>query len=282
MDPPRAVRPASPAPAVESSAPIPENWFDDSTAGSVPPPSVRSEPRGASPRAEPAVIARRPRAGGPPSPALEDLKRPPPASGVPSAPANRDSIDMAAVLAAAGVTDARISSEAAQNLGRILRVVVAGVMDMLRARQQTKSALGLDPTIFQRAENNPLKFSSDVEDALHNLFVTHRPGFLGPVEGFEDAFDDVRHHQIAMLHGMRTAFAAMLAQFDPDRLQHEFDRHLKKGALVSVPAKLRYWEMYRETFQEMVKDPETAYRRLFGDEFAGAYEEQLNRLKERK
>ena len=186
---------------------------------------------------------------------------------------------LAAVLAAAGVPDAAVSRELAQSFGRMLRVVIEGVMDMLRARQQTKSALGIDQTIFRPTQNNPLKFSANVEDALHNLFVKRNAAFLGPVESFEDAFEDVKCHQMAMLHGMRIGFEAMLAQFDPDRLQTGFDRQLKKGALLTVPAKLRDWEMYRDIYRDMVKDPERAFRELFGDEFASAYEEQLERLK---
>jgi len=44
-----------------------------------------------------------------------------------------------------------------------------------------------------------------------------------------------------MLAGMRVAFEKMLAEFDPDLLQEQFDRHLSKVALPLVPAKLRYW-----------------------------------------
>ena len=62
----------------------------------------------------------------------------------------------------------------------------------------------------------------------------------------------------------------------PDRLQEEFDRRLNKGL---VPAKLRYWDLYRERRQDIVKDPEASFRKLFGDEFARAYEEQLKELK---
>jgi type VI secretion system FHA domain protein len=134
-------------------------------------------------------------------------------------------------------------------------------------------------TTFKPADNNPLKFSANVDDALHNLLVKRNAAFLGPVEAFEDAFDDVRNHQMAMLAGLRVAFEAMLAEFDPDRLQEEFDRQLKKGALLSVPAKLRYWDLYQEKIRDMVKDPEVSFRELFGDEFAKAYEEQLRRLK---
>jgi type VI secretion system FHA domain protein len=101
---------------------------------------------------------------------------------------------------------------------------------------------------------------------------------MTPVEAFEDAFADLRNHQIAMLAGMRTAFDSMLGEFDPDRLQEEFDRQVAKGL---VPAKLRYWNAYREWLQKATRDPETTFHRLFGDAFARAYEEQLMALKAR-
>jgi predicted component of type VI protein secretion system len=84
---------------------------------------------------------------------------------------------------------------------------------------------------------------------------------------------------MAMLAGVRVAFNAMLADFDPERLQEIFDRQIKKGSLLSAPARLRYWELYRDKFHDMVKDPESNFRELFGDEFARAYEEQLESLK---
>jgi type VI secretion system protein ImpI len=153
-------------------------------------------------------------------------------------------------------------------------------MDVLKARQQTKDQFNLGMTTFKRTDNNPLKFSADVDDALHNLFVKGpNPAYLGPVEAFEDAFEDMRNHQIAMLVGLRVAFEAMLSEFHPDHLQEQFDRQVKKGALVSMPARLRYWELYREWIHDMVRDADTSFRELFGDEFARAYEEQLRRLK---
>ena len=79
--------------------------------------------------------------------------------------------------------------------------------------------------------------------------------------------------------GMRVAFETMLAEFDPDRLQEQFDRQLKKGSLLAVPAKLRYWDLYRERCESLLADPDATFRKLFGEEFARAYEEQLERLR---
>jgi type VI secretion system FHA domain protein len=230
----------------------------------VPRPSTRGSataPRPAPPNAPPAT---------PPVESKED------ANVAPSA--RRADGDLAAVLAGVGLAHVQVTPELAENFGRILKVVVAGVMDLLRARQQVKDELRMRQTQFKPADNNPLKFSANVDDALHNLLVKRNPAYLQPVEAFADAFDDLRDHQLAMLAGLRVAFEAMLADFDADRLEEQFDRRFKKGALLSVPAKLRYWDSYREKTSQLLLDVDGAFRKWFGEEFVKAYEEQLERL----
>ena len=61
--------------------------------------------------------------------------------------------------------------------------------------------------------------------------------------------------------------------------QKEFDKQVRSGALLSVPAKLRYWDLYRDRCRDMVQDKDASFRKLFGEEFAEAYEVQLRRLK---
>lgn len=212
-----------------------------------------------------------------PPPPQAPASSPPPASAQPRTEAS--SLDFAALLEGAGLSGARVSPELMQNFGQILRVVVSGLMEVLRARERIKDEFRMRMTTFKAADNNPLKFSANVEDALHNLLVKRNSAYLGPVEAFEDAFLDVRNHQMAMLAGVRAAFDAMLSEFDPQQLQERFDKQLKKGALLAVPARMKYWELYRDAFQEMTKDPETTFRELFGEEFARAYEQQLERLK---
>lgn len=186
---------------------------------------------------------------------------------------------LVAVLQGAGLESAPVTAEFARSFGQIFRVVVEGVMDVLRARQQIKDEFRMRLTQFRAADNNPLKFSANVDDALHNLLVKRNAAYLEPVEAFEDAFDDLRDHQIAMLAGMRVAFESMLTHFQPDQLQQHFDRQLKRNALSSMTARLHYWDLFRDRHEELTKDPEAAFRRLFGEEFARAYEEQLRKLK---
>ena len=134
-------------------------------------------------------------------------------------------------------------------------------------------------TTFKTADNNPLKFSANVEDALYNLLVKRNAAYLGPVAAFEDGFQDIRNHQMAMLSGMRVAYNTLLENFDPERLQEQFDKQGKRGGLLAMSAKGRYWELYQERFRDMVKDPESSFSDLFGSEFARAYEEQLESLR---
>jgi type VI secretion system FHA domain protein len=203
----------------------------------------------------------------------------PPRGGAVSPP--RNDMTMQEVLAGAGLTDVRVDPDLARDFGQILRVVVSGLMELLEARKDFKSEFGVGITTFKRIANNPIKCSADVDDALHNLFVKHSPAYLPAVKAFEEALRDVQSHQLAMLAGLRTVFDNMLDEFDPDRLQANFDAQAKRGALLAKPPQWRYWEQYREKVEAMLRDRDRTFRALIGDELADAYQEQIQRLKAR-
>lgn len=272
MPPPRPTSPSRPVPPPEvaASPPRPPAASRPVAPPRSPPPQAAAPPQRPTPAAGAA-----PRTAPPPSaaPSIE-------ASGSSRAlPSTSPDLDFAAMLAAAGVESARVTPELATQFGQILRVVVSGLMDVLRARERIKDEFRMRMTTFKQADNNPLKFSANVDDALHNLLVKRNAAYLGPVEAFDDAFADLRNHQMAMLAGMRVAYESMLAEFDPTKLQEDFDRVAKGGSFLSGSAKSKYWELYRNKFHDMVKDADTSFRNLFGDEFAKAYEEQLAKLK---
>lgn len=247
--------------AANPAAPAQADAYRQSPAASVspPPPSRRPAP----PPARPTIISEGSRASG----------------KYPSPPAANDAAQFRELLSAAGLEGLDPSAELARTFGEILRVVVGGVMEALRGRERMKDELRMRGTTFQPAHNNPLKFSANVDDAFHNLLVKHNPAYLAPAAAFEEALHDIRDHQAAALAATRLAFESMLAQFDPDRLQEEFDKLMKKGSILGVPAKLRYWDLFREKYDATAKDADASFRKLFGEEFAKAYEAQLARLK---
>jgi type VI secretion system FHA domain protein len=212
-----------------------------------------------------------------PPPAADSRPRPRPVDVDPAAV----SVDgLRALLEGAGLQEeVPATPELARSFGEIFRIVVSGVMDVLRSRQDIKDEFRMRMTQFRPADNNPLKFSANVDDALHNLLVKRNAAYLQPVDAFEDAFEDLRYHQLAMLAGMRVAFESMLAQFDPDRLEKQFVRQAQAIPVLGAMTRFRYWQLYRDRLEELARDPEEAFKRLFGEEFARAYEEQLARLK---
>ncbi len=62
-------------------------------------------------------------------------------------------------------------------------------------------------------------------------------------------------------------------------MQEQFDSQLGKSSLALVPAKMRYWDLYRARRADVPRDPEAAFERLFGEQFRKAYEEQFRQLK---
>jgi type VI secretion system FHA domain protein len=262
---PSPVVPQRPAAAKVGSGPV----------LSVPPPATPPHPKARPPQGLSQGASRRIPA--PPPAAVGTVSSRPPVTATPASGAAE--LDFEAFLQGAGLQGVDVSPELARTFGEILKVVIGGLMDILRARERIKDEFRMRMTTFKAADNNPLKFSANVEDALHNLLVKRNPAYLAPVEAFEDAFRDARNHQLAMLAGVRIAYEFMLQEFEPERLQEEFDRQIKASSFLSAAGRLRYWDLYRDRFSDRTKDADSCFRDLFGDEFARAYEEQFEKLR---
>lgn len=183
------------------------------------------------------------------------------------------------MMRAAGLDPQSVTQDIAEIFGRILLVVVQGTIDALRAREEIKSQFRLAVTRVRDSDNNPLTFALDANEALATLLGRRNTAYLAPVEAFQRAFDDIRNHQVAMLAGMRAGFQSLLEGFDPEQLQQDFDKRSKGGVLGL--GKPKYWDLYLEHYQDLRGDTELAFRRLFGDEFSRAYEQQIEQIKQR-
>jgi len=267
--------PAAPPAPQRGANVIPENWdrtsFDRSklqppeqtAQRAAPPPQPPQQPRAAQPQ-------RAPQPQRPAAPAAA------PSTG---GGAGRALFDWDGFLRATGVDPTRVPPETAAVLGNILRNVVQGLIEVLRARTEIKTEFRMPVTQVKVSENNPLKFAANAEDALGNLLGRRNPAYLAPQEAFADALNDVRFHQLAMLAGVRAGFDNLMNRFDPTQLQEAFERQGKRGGLFGGSGKASYWDRYTERYEEMAKDRDDTFRRLFGEEFARAYEQQLSVLK---
>jgi len=244
---------------------LPDNWLQNLSRNGT------SVPASSSPGRSDATVSSAPRV----PPPLDESRN----TGDRSTPAVGASLDT--LLRAAGIDTGRQSlpPETAQQFGEILRIVVEGTMQVLKARSEIKREFRLPTTQVVQQGNNPLKFSADATDALHKLLVQRSSAYLDAVSAFQDAFDDIRNHQLAMLGSLRAAFDHMFAQFAPDVLEKRISKSAPGGVL-GIGGKGRQWVAYSELYKEMLDDQDFAFRRLFGDEFGKAYEQQLERQRQ--
>ncbi|MBA4285310.1 MAG: type VI secretion system-associated FHA domain protein TagH [Xanthomonadaceae bacterium] len=162
---------------------------------------------------------------------------------------------------------------------QIFRLVVDGVMGALRAHTEVRHGFRPPGPRMQRSEDNPLRFAPTPDDALARILAPPAPGVLSGAAAFEDAFDDIRCHQAAMLAGMRAAFEQMLAGFSPERFEQDGEGGGKRAGFIDFSGRSKPWERYREHWEAINRDPDERFRRLFGEAFAKAYEDQLSRQK---
>jgi type VI secretion system FHA domain protein len=156
--------------------------------------------------------------------------------------------------------------------------MVQGLMDILRSRAEIKSQFRVPVTTLKPVENNPLKFCVSAEDAMRRLFDSAEPGFMTPEDAIDEGLRDIKAHQLAMMAGMRAAFRKMLERFDPVRLEQQFSAKAKSGSLIGMMGRGRQWDLYIDMFNELTRDSDDSFNRLFGEAFSIAYEQQMQKL----
>ena len=126
-------------------------------------------------------------------------------------------------------------------------------------------------------ENNPLKFSANVDDALENMFVKQGNAYKKPVEAVQEGFESIAEHQVAILAGIKMAFKGVIERFDPVLLEERF-AHQNKGSFMPMNQKAKNWEYFTEYYNELAGDLDNSFQYLFGDDFVKAYEDQLQKM----
>jgi FHA domain-containing protein len=167
-----------------------------------------------------------------------------------------------------------------QMLGHLLREATQGTLDLLLSRALMKREIRAEMTMIVPQENNPLKFSPNVEVALQHLLAPRGQGFMPPLPAMKDAYDDLRAHQFAFMAGMRAALAGVLERFNPERLEQRLSDRSVVDTLLPMNRKARLWSQYSELYAEINREAEDDFHSLFGKAFLAAYQAQLDRLQQ--
>jgi FHA domain-containing protein len=195
--------------------------------------------------------------------------------------ASRDEL-LRAFLEGAGVPDlpmhGPLTPETMKLIGQLLRVSTQGTLDLLLARALIKRELHADVTMIAAHENNPLKFSPNVEVALAHLLAPRGQGFLSPLAAMKDACNDLRAHQFGFMAGMRAALDGVLRRFDPAQLEQRLTEKSIVDAMLPINRKAKLWTLFAELYADIQREAHDDFHALFGEEFLHAYQSQLNEL----
>lgn len=208
--------------------------------------------------------------------AAQPIAAPPVHSGATPVPAALASL-AASELGLQGLSEQQVA-QLVPELVAITQQAAGRLMTSLKARATIKSELGMQRTVIKPVENNPLKFSADVDGAINYLFTEQGGSFMGPTQAIDDSFNDLEDHQMAILIGMKSAYNAMLASFSPKAISNKLNINSGSGPLRKIKS-AQLWEAYERNYVELVSDAEYTYNKLFGETFAITYEEQVRKLK---
>ena len=183
-----------------------------------------------------------------------------------------------ALLRGAGITGVSIpgglTPRLMEDVGAVMRETMRGLLDLLTARANAKREVRADATVIVASDNNPLKFSPDLDAAVAHLLMPRGQGFMSPQRSLADARASLRSHQEGFVAGMQAALAAVLGRFDPGKLETRLMERAPGGSLLPMSHKAKLWNLYEELYGEISRDAETDFHFLFGEEFLRAYREK--------
>ncbi|MBN9454859.1 MAG: type VI secretion system-associated FHA domain protein TagH [Bosea sp.] len=213
-----------------------------------------SSPSGVSPWDEPTEDAQAPEAPAEPSPAPMPAFKPPPFPSEPSAqpPGAPAPISMGEFMQrfakGAGVSPQALATQDpgafAEQLGGLMRLIAEELKGLLAARAETKRiARSTSQTMIQAQDNNPLKFSPTVDDALQLIFGQPRSGYLDAKRAFDESFRDLKAHQIKTYSAMQHALKMLVEDLDPQAINEATAQDGGLGGLIGS-RKAKMWETY--------------------------------------
>jgi type VI secretion system protein len=252
---------------------IPDDWDDELPGGGRPDPEPTPEPE--EPKTEipvpPAARAK---------PVIPEPDEPSSAPADPRASVDTDAAR--AFLRAVGAEEVRIDDADMVNtmarMGRVMKTLITGLREILMTRTSIKGEFRIEQTMISAGGNNPLKFSISPEQAVEAIVKPGARGYLSAESAAEQALDDIKAHEIAMVTGMEAALRGVLKRLDPQELAGRIETSGGLGGLLKN-RKARYWEVYETLYADISDQAENDFHDLFSREFARAYKEQLDKLK---
>ena len=132
----------------------------------------------------------------------------------------------------------------AEELGGLMRLVALELKSLLSARAESKRiARSSNQTMIQAEDNNPLKFSPTIDDAMRLIFGQPTSGYLNAQRAFDESFKDLKAHQIKTYSAMQNALRMLVEDLDPQAVAESLPPERGLEGLIGS-RKARMWDAY--------------------------------------
>lgn len=156
-------------------------------------------------------------------------------------------------------------------VGLAFREAVGGLRELLELRAFLKSEFRIEHTLLRAKENNPLKFSANLDGTLAVLIGRRVTGFMDAPEAIRESLRDIKAHEVALIAGMKTVVGDVLEQLSPETVSADVG-----SSLLPQVHKARCWEKYEQTHQRIMGEQSSGPP--LGGKFSAAYTKQFRSL----
>ena len=175
-----------------------------------------------------------------------------------------------------------LSLDQAERIGSMVRLAVAGAMDLLAAGAITRREIRVNSTLLADQSNNPLRFLPTAEAALVQLLTGHLPGFMHATRAMPDAFADLLAHDAGVMAGMHAALADLLVRLDPRAADASLTASPALARVIAPSAdKARWWDTHNVQYARVVALAEDDFEAAWGRVFVDAYSSAAQRVRAR-
>jgi type VI secretion system FHA domain protein len=166
-----------------------------------------------------------------------------------------------------GSLDSADPAQLGEEVGRCLRIATEQMMALLNARAAAKQFVKSGSrTMIGGTNNNPLKFKPSATEALDSMFVRRSESYLTATKSFEQGFEDIQRHQVAVYAAIQPALARLLEDLSPEAIEAR-----TTGGIVASK-KARAWETFVERWDAKTHPYENGMLDVFLAYFAEAYD----------
>jgi type VI secretion system protein ImpI len=159
-------------------------------------------------------------------------------------------------------------------MGQSLNLLLNELMESLRQRALVKNQLRLNQTMFQTKQNNPIKFSADIDDVIQNLFIRNSASFLSSRESIKESFTDTRRHEHALLAGADGVLKGILEQVSPQQITQQVNENSNVLKIIPGQSEAKCWKIYQSLHEELAHDVNAKGAMALSDDFLKAYNDK--------